>query len=150
MNVTDNLDTQMDAKAPDIGELVNRLQALFDGHGLPPMLFQSFAMAFDEVISNIAAYGAARDPIRVHVSITADEVYAEVIDDGVAFDPLQLPDPDVTSGVDDRAIGGLGVYLVRKMMDVVVYERRECFNCLSFRKRIVAMRGEQKNDAPRA
>ncbi|SAK43257.1 Serine/threonine-protein kinase BtrW [Caballeronia pedi] len=138
MNVTDTLDTQLDAQAPDIGELVNRLQALFDACGVPPALFQSFAMAFDEVISNIAAYGSAHDPIRIHVTVGADEVRAEVIDDGVAFDPLQLPDPDVTSALDDRAIGGLGVYLVRKMMDEVAYERREQLNCLSFRKRVAA------------
>jgi serine/threonine-protein kinase RsbW len=136
MNATDTLDAQLDAQAPDIGELVNRLQVFFDAHGLPSRLFQSFAMAFDEVISNIAAYGSAQDPIRVHVTITVDEVRVEVIDDGVAFDPLQLPDPDVTSSVDDRAIGGLGVFLVRKMMDDVAYERRERFNCLMFRKRI--------------
>jgi serine/threonine-protein kinase RsbW len=136
MNATDTLDTQLDAKAPDIGELVNRLQALFDARGLPPMLFQSFAMAFDEVISNVAAYGSAHDAIRVHVTIDTNEVRAEVIDDGVAFDPLQLPDPDVTSGVEERAIGGLGVYLVRKMMDGVKYERRERHNSLSFWKRI--------------
>jgi serine/threonine-protein kinase RsbW len=137
MNVNDTLDTQLDAQAPDIGELVNRLQTLFEAHGLPPLLFQSFAMAFDEVISNIAAYGSAHDPIRVRVEIVADEVRAEVSDDGVAFDPLQLPDPDVTSGVDDRAIGGLGVFLVRKVMDAVTYERRDDRNCLHLRKRIV-------------
>ncbi|KAK47256.1 ATP-binding protein [Caballeronia sp. LZ029] len=138
MNATDTLDTQLDPKAPDIDALVNRLQTLFDARGLPPALFQSFAMAFDEVISNIAAYGSAHGAIRVHVTIGADEVHAEVIDDGVAFDPLKLPDPDVTSELDDRAIGGLGVYLVRKMMDRVAYERREELNCLSFRKRIAA------------
>jgi serine/threonine-protein kinase RsbW len=145
MNVTDHLDAQLDANAPDIGELVDRVQALFDARGLPPTLFQSFATAFDEVISNIAAYGCASDSIRVHVTIAADEVHAEVIDDGVAFDPLQLPDPDVTSGLDDRAIGGLGVYLVRKMMDGVGYERRERFNCLSFWKCIVAKPDGQEN-----
>ncbi|KXU87725.1 anti-sigma regulatory factor [Caballeronia megalochromosomata] len=138
MNATDTLDAQLDAKAPDIDALVNRLQALFEAHGLADALFQSFAMAFDEVISNIAAYGSAHDPIRVRVTIGGEEVRAEVTDDGVAFDPLKLPDPDVTSALDDRAIGGLGVYLVRKMMDGVAYERRDRFNCLSFHKRITA------------
>jgi serine/threonine-protein kinase RsbW len=136
MSANDTLDTQLDAKAPDIGELVNRLQTLFDARGLPPTMFHSFAMAFDEVISNVAAYGSAHDPINVYVTIDEKAVHAEVIDDGVAFDPLQLPDPDVTSGVDERAIGGLGVYLVRKMMDGVVYERRDRHNSLSFWKRI--------------
>ncbi|WP_250478472.1 MULTISPECIES: ATP-binding protein [unclassified Caballeronia] len=138
MSATGTLDTQLDARTPDIGDLVDRLEALFDAHGLPPPLFQSFAMAFDEVISNIAAYGSAHDPIRVRVTIAADAVRAEVSDDGVAFDPLQLPDPDVTSDVDDRAIGGLGVFLVRKVMDAVTYERRDDRNCLHFSKRIAA------------
>jgi serine/threonine-protein kinase RsbW len=141
MSGTDTLDTQLDARAPDIGELVDRLQALFDAYGLPTPLFQAFAMAFDEVISNIAAYGSAHDPICVRVTIAADEVRAEVSDDGVAFDPLQLPDPDVTSDLDDRAIGGLGVFLVRKIMDAVTYERRNARNCLHFSKRIVVKPG---------
>jgi serine/threonine-protein kinase RsbW len=68
-------------------------------------------------------------------------VRAEVIDDGRPFDPLGLPDPDVTSSVEDREIGGLGVYLVRKMMDDVIYERRERLNCLIFCKRIGANPG---------
>jgi serine/threonine-protein kinase RsbW len=144
MKATDTLDAQLDAHAPDIGALVNQLQALFDEHDLPPALFQSFAMAFDEVISNIAHYGGARDPIRVRVGVAGDEVRAEVIDDGLPFDPLGLPDPDVTSSVEDREIGGLGVYLVRKMMDEVAYERRERFNCLSFCKRIAPARA--RND----
>lgn len=138
MSETETLDTQLDAQAPDIGELVDRLQVLFDAHSLPPQMFQSFAMAFDEVISNIAAYGSAHDPIQVRVEVAADEVRAEVSDDGVAFDPLRLPDPDVTSDIDDRAIGGLGVFLVRKIMDAVTYERGDARNCLHFSKRIVA------------
>ena len=64
MNATDTLDTQLDPKAPDIDALVNRLQTLFDARGLPPALFQSFAMAFDEVISNTAAYGSAHGANR--------------------------------------------------------------------------------------
>ncbi|NLP62646.1 ATP-binding protein [Paraburkholderia sacchari] len=140
MNVSDRFDTQLTVHAPDIGGLVDSLDIFFAAHGLPHALLQSFAMAFDEVVSNIAAYGSAQQPIRIHVTVAADEVWAQVIDDGVAFDPLQLADPDVTSGVEDRAIGGLGVFLVKKMMDEVAYERREPYNCLSFAKRIAPAR----------
>jgi serine/threonine-protein kinase RsbW len=140
MNVSDTFDAQLAADAPDVGSLVDSLEVFFAAHGLPRALLRSFAMAFDEVISNVAAYGSARAPIRVHVSVTADEVRAQVIDDGVAFNPLDLADPDVTSGIEDRAIGGLGVFLVKKMMDDVTYERREPHNCLSFAKRIAPAR----------
>ncbi|MFX1676549.1 ATP-binding protein [Paraburkholderia sp. A2WS-5] len=140
MNVSDRFDTQLTVHAPDIGGLVDSLDIFFAAHGLPHALLQSFAMAFDEVVSNIAAYGSAQQPIRIHVTVAADEVWAQVIDDGVAFDPLQLADPDVTSSVEDRAIGGLGVFLVKKMMDKVAYERREPYNCLSFAKRIAPAR----------
>ncbi|WP_213307600.1 ATP-binding protein [Paraburkholderia sacchari] len=140
MNVSDRFDTQLAADAPDIGCLVDGLDAFFAAHGLPRPLLQSFAMAFDEVISNITAYSSAQQPICVQVVVAAEEIRAQVIDDGVAFDPLELADPDVTSSVEDRAIGGLGVFLVKKIMDEVRYERREPYNCLSFAKRIAPPR----------
>jgi serine/threonine-protein kinase RsbW len=149
VNVTDKFDTQLTPDAPDIGGLIDQTEAFFTAHGLPGSFLQCFAVAFDEVISNIVAYGSARQPIQIHVSVAGGEVRAQVIDDGVAFNPLQLADPDVLSSVDDRAIGGLGVFIVKKMMDDVAYERREPYNCLSFAKRIATPIADPGNAMPR-
>ncbi|MCP4452100.1 MAG: ATP-binding protein, partial [Planctomycetes bacterium] len=57
-----------------------------------------------------------------------------VADQGPAFDPLDRPDPDTTLSVDDRAIGGLGIFLTKQMMDDVSYERRQGKNVLTLVK----------------
>ncbi|WP_321910582.1 MULTISPECIES: ATP-binding protein [unclassified Paraburkholderia] len=121
---------------PDINGLLDKLQQFFADHSLHSSLVQCFALTFDELISNIVMYGAAREPIQVHLSITDSEVSAWIIDDGVPFDPLSLPDPDVTSGVEERPVGGVGIYIARKMMDRMTYERDELRNRISLSKRI--------------
>jgi anti-sigma regulatory factor (Ser/Thr protein kinase) len=55
-------------------------------------------------------------------------------DDGPAFDPLALPTPDLDAPLEERPVGGLGVYLVREMMDDVSYSHRGGRNCLSMWK----------------
>jgi anti-sigma regulatory factor (Ser/Thr protein kinase) len=59
-------------------------------------------------------------------------------DDGVPYDPLQAAEPDVTASLDERSIGGLGILLVKKMMDTVTYERAGGRNVLRMRKRLPA------------
>jgi anti-sigma regulatory factor (Ser/Thr protein kinase) len=57
-------------------------------------------------------------------------------DDGPSFDPLSLAAPDVTASLEERRVGGLGVYLVRQMMDAVCYQRVGARNQLSMTKRV--------------
>jgi serine/threonine-protein kinase RsbW len=122
---------------PDIEGFIDQLETFFDDNALPPASMQTFALAFDEVLCNIASYGQARLGIDVRVQLTDDEVRAEVCDDGVAFDPLGVPEPDTSADLDSRAIGGLGIFLVRRLMDEVTYARRDERNCLTFAKRRV-------------
>ncbi len=58
----------------------------------------------------------------------------EIADDGRAFDPLQAPVPDIGASLQDRAIGGLGIYLVRKTMDGVTYRRQDGRNVVTLTK----------------
>jgi serine/threonine-protein kinase RsbW len=61
-----------------------------------------------------------------------------VEDDGPAFDPLLLPAPDVAASLEERKVGGLGVFLVRQMMDAVRYQRVATRNQLRMTKRLTA------------
>ncbi len=137
------LDMQLAHMASDLDALSVRLREFFTACALPNGLWQRFALAFDEVVSNIAAYGQARGPIRVRVRVVGGEIRATVVDDGVAFNPLLLPNPDTTSGIDARPIGGLGIFLVRKTMDRVAYRRGWGLNCLRFVKCIPASINEE-------
>jgi serine/threonine-protein kinase RsbW len=62
-----------------------------------------------------------------------------VVDDGPEFDPLAVPDADTTLPLEERPIGGLGITLVRRLMDEAEYERREGRNRLRLRRRLVAI-----------
>jgi serine/threonine-protein kinase RsbW len=98
-----------------------------------------FELALEEIFMNIVMHGS-RPGIapRVEVSLHRDagSVTMTVEDDGPEFDPLSLPPPDVTATLEDRRVGGLGVFLVRKMMDTVSYARVAGRNQLRMSKRL--------------
>ncbi|WP_296223967.1 ATP-binding protein [Ralstonia sp. UBA689] len=138
--MSQEIEIELSPQQPDINALVAWLRAFFAEHGLSDALCQRFAIALDEVVTNIVEYGAPRQPIKVFILIDNREVRVQVVDDGIAFDPLQIPAPDTEAGIDERPIGGLGIFLVKKMMDSVAYEYRDERNRLSFSKRIARQR----------
>jgi anti-sigma regulatory factor (Ser/Thr protein kinase) len=88
---------------------------------------------------NIVKYGhtdGARHEISVRLKLAGPNLVAEVIDDGEPFDPFTVPAPRLHGGADERPIGGLGIYFVRKLMDEVSYARHEGRNVLTMTKRI--------------
>ena len=108
-------------------------------HRLPVPVLTSLLVSFDEVLSNIISYGyrdAEDHEIRLSVALEGGAVVAEVEDDGVPYDPLGAPPPELSGGIGERSLGGLGIHFVRTLNDEVAYERRGNRNCLSFSKRV--------------
>lgn len=97
-------------------------------------------VAVDEIFGNIAhyAYPGGEGSAAVRLEFDADEKMIAITftDEGIPFDPLEQAEPDVTLGAEDRQIGGLGIYLVKKTMDEVTYQFREGRNILRLKKRI--------------
>lgn len=97
-------------------------------------------VAIDELFGNIAHYaynpevGAAT--VRVEVTENPLAVVITFIDNGVPYDPLAKADPDVTLSAEEREIGGLGIYMVKKSMDDISYEYKNGQNILSIKKHI--------------
>nr|WP_321502572.1 ATP-binding protein [uncultured Dethiosulfovibrio sp.] len=95
-------------------------------------------LAVEEVFVNICTYAYKIPPGRVEVTFTEDldRVSVQFCDDGVPFDPLAHVEPDVRGSIDDRPQGGLGILLVRRVMDEVHYSRGNGYNrlVLSLRK----------------
>jgi serine/threonine-protein kinase RsbW len=91
------------------------------------------------VFMNVVMHGldAAKAP-RVEVSLTLVDsgVTLTVEDNGAPFDPLSLPAPDVAASLEARRVGGLGVFLVRQVMDSVSYQRRGTMNQLRMTKNL--------------
>jgi serine/threonine-protein kinase RsbW len=119
-------------------ERLNRLIRQFgELHDLPSRALYSVNLALDEVVSNIVLYGyedSNDDPIVVKMEVRGAELMASVEDSGREFDPLSLPAPDLHAPLEDRQVGGLGIHLMRSLMDAVEYRRHDSKNLLTMRK----------------
>ena len=96
-------------------------------------------LVLDEVVTNIIDYGyddADRHEIRVTMTCEGNVLTIEVDDDARAFDPLAAPPPDLDLPLEERPIGGLGIHIVRSVMNDVEYQRRDGHNILTMRKTI--------------
>ena len=97
-------------------------------------------VAIDELFSNIAhyAYHPEVGEATVLVEVVNDPLAVEItfIDNGRPYDPLQNADPDVTLSAEERDIGGLGIFIVKKSMDDIAYEYKDGKNVLKIKKNI--------------
>jgi anti-sigma regulatory factor (Ser/Thr protein kinase) len=95
-------------------------------------------IAIDEIFGNIAHYaykpndGSAT--VRVEVLKEPLLVIITFIDNGKPYDPLKTKEPDITLSVDDREVGGLGIYMVKNLMDEIIYEYKDGKNILTIKK----------------
>ena len=97
-------------------------------------------IAIDELFGNIAhyAYNPEVGDATVRVEVTEDPLAVVItfIDSGVPYDPLAKEDPDTTLSAEDRQIGGLGIYMVKKSMDDITYEYKDGQNILTIKKNL--------------
>lgn len=103
---------------------------------LAPQLHR-IALAVEEVFVNIAHYAYAADTgqVTVRCTVGAEAITLEFEDRGRPFDPLATRDPDITLPAAERQIGGLGIFLVKKVMDNVNYRYEDGRNILTLSKR---------------
>ncbi len=96
-------------------------------------------LALDEIISNVIRYGwkdLGEHQLNVRLSLLNDEVTVEVEDDATPFNPLEVPVPDLNRPLEERTVGGLGIHLVRQVMDGLEYQRLDGKNLLVMKKKI--------------
>ena len=99
-------------------------------------------IAVEEIYVNIAlyAYQPGRGPVTLRWTLEEDPLRIQIdfMDRGTPYDPLTRKDPDITLSAEERQIGGLVIYMVRKSMDEVSYEHRDGQNCFTMKKRLFA------------
>ena len=121
-------------------ERLNRLVRQFgELHEIPSRSLYAVNLALDEVVTNVVLYGfesSAGQEVAVRVETAGNDLRSEVVDGGREFNPLDAPLPDLTAALEARALGGLGIHLVRSLMDRVEYRRENAKNVLTMRKRI--------------
>lgn len=121
---------------------IARAMSAFDdmapGLALAEGILANLRLVLDEVLSNQVKYGWPAAPGHVQLRIERTETFVELefVDDGRPFDVLGQRPPDTSSGIQERAVGGLGIYLVKRLTDEQLYERLEGKNRLLVRKRL--------------
>lgn len=120
-----------------VTDFVNEQLEAFD---CPMKAKMQIDIAIDEIFGNIAHYAYNPDigeaTVKVEVTENPLAVIITFIDNGVPYNPLKQADPDITQSADERQIGGLGIYMVKKSMDEITYEYKDGQNVLSVKKRI--------------
>jgi serine/threonine-protein kinase RsbW len=124
----------------EIARLVEFLEAFCARNGIPSDVAAKLTLTFDELLTNTMSYGfpdGGNHRIAITLSLDNDRFSAEIVDPGIAFDPLSQPQPDLDSPVENRQIGGLGIHFVRTLMDHVDYRRVNGQNRLILTKAVL-------------
>jgi anti-sigma regulatory factor (Ser/Thr protein kinase) len=128
---------KIETRADQLERLSSAIEALGEEDEWPPDLIFRVNLALEELGLNIINHGYADGCHEIEFKLTseAESVTIEVTDDGKPFDPLQdAPTPDVTAPLEDRPVGGLGLHLVRTLMDEMRYRREGGRNHLTLVK----------------
>ena len=132
------LSLRMGFEAADLPRIQAAIGEFSREQDWPPDIEFQVDLVLEELVLNVVNHGSAggAGEIAIELLSDAEAVTIEIIDEGKPFDPLtDAPDPDTESSIEDRAVGGLGIHLVRTMMDEVSYRREENRNHMILVKR---------------
>jgi anti-sigma regulatory factor (Ser/Thr protein kinase) len=127
----------VEPQVSEIARLINWVDAACRADGVPDDTRVKLMLAVEEAVMNVMVHAFAGLPpphtIKVRLDI-AEAFAAEVIDNGHPFDPTSAPTPDLSLPPDQRRPGGLGIHLMRGMMDHIRYRRSDGHNILRLEK----------------
>ena len=130
----------LQASVEKLDEVLAFVEENLEKNECPMKVLMQVQIAVEEIFVNIAHYaydfGPGTATIRVEVGGDPLQVIITFIDQGIPYDPLKKEDPDVTLSAEERKIGGLGIFMVKKSMDDVKYEYTDGKNILTICKKI--------------
>ena len=126
----------------ELGRLAEAVDEFSERHELPAEACFELQLCLEELVLNVVNYGfdaPGEHDIRVDLEVGGEPrvLTVRIVDDGSEFNPLtDASEPDLDASLEDRAVGGLGVYFVRKFMDDVSYRREDGHNHLTLAKNL--------------
>ena len=130
----------LEAKINNIPVLTDFIDQQLEALDCPMKPQMQIDVAIDEIFTNISSYAYGESGGMATVSVDFDDATRTVTisfeDSGMPFDPLMQEEPDITLPAEQRQIGGLGIFLVKKTMDDMRYQRQGDKNVLTIEKRI--------------
>ena len=131
---------EIEAASENLAEVQTFVEERLAGTDCTPAARMQMAVAVEEIFINIASYAYAPDKgkatVRVEVTEGPVAVAITFVDHGVPYDPLKRQDPDTKLPAEEREIGGLGIFMTKKVMDDVTYEYRDGQNILTLKKNL--------------
>ncbi len=128
----------LEALKENLPEILDFLEKKLEAARCPEKTRMQIALAVEEIFINIASYAYSPETGYMLMRIESGQDPASVtitfIDHGKPYDPLATEEPDVTLAAEDRKIGGLGIFLVRRMTDDIDYEYKDGYNILTLKK----------------
>ena len=130
----------VDAVIENIPAVTAFVEEQLEQYNCPMKAQMQIDIAIDELFSNIAQYAytpkTGKATVRMEVTENPMAVVISFIDNGIPYDPLAKADPNVSLPADERQIGGLGIFMVKKSMDEINYEYKDGQNILTIKKHI--------------
>lgn len=128
---------EVEADVARLYDVMDFVAGCIGDRDVPARTASQLELVIEEVFVNIASYAYApgTGTVRVSCAVSDDGVLTLVFEDaGEEFDPLAAPDPDVGAPMEERRVGGLGIYLVKRNVDGISYSRIDGRNVLTIRK----------------
>ncbi len=125
------------AKLECLSEMINPIKTCAKKHGFSSNRINEIELALEEALVNVISY-AYPDPeavgnAEICCRLNDKALFnIEIKDSGIPFDSLKKDDPDLTAGISEREVGGLGIFFIKQFMDDVKYRREQGHNILSF------------------
>jgi serine/threonine-protein kinase RsbW len=132
---------ELKSNLSELDILCEKLESICQSLNLSQKCKFEINLALDELFTNIISYGFDDDEehvIEITIDLKPDEVVLRVEDDGVPFNPVEASAPEVACSVENCRIGGLGIHLIRNLMDEICYRRCGNRNVLIMKKNIPA------------
>jgi sigma-B regulation protein RsbU (phosphoserine phosphatase) len=130
--------TVVESRRENIEPLLAQMEAVLEKWEVPLKAARQIEVAFEELFVNVVHYAYPEAPGNIWVSFgeSGGFIIFEIQDEGIPFDPTARPDPDISLPANERPIGGLGIFMVKKSMDEFSYSRQDGKNCVRVKKRI--------------
>lgn len=122
-----------------VPQLASFVEEVAESHGADLSVTMSLNLALEEAVVNVMNYAYPKDTfgeINITASFSDNSLIFTISDAGTPFDPTKVSDPDTLLSAEDRPIGGLGIHLVRQIMDEVCYIYENGHNILTLKKKI--------------
>lgn len=126
------------AKKDSLNEILEFVDSELEKVSAPMKVMTQMDVSIEEIFVNIASYAYsdnANASAEIGVEASENQITVVFEDSGIPFDPLAKADPDITLSAEERGIGGLGIFMVKKFMDDVSYQRVDDKNILTILKK---------------